>query len=220
MSERVAPATRQWLSKRQSATVEALVAAGMELLRERGYDGFGLRDVAARAGVTHTTVYSYFSSKDHLIAEAHWRALQAAPAPSPDLDAPLHERLATALRGASVAVAGEPRVAEGILAALMSRDPDIARIRDAVGAELTQRIARALGPDIDPRIADGTLLLFSGAMLQAGLGYFAFEEVVERLGAVASMWEAAVSDDERPARRSKGRPTRALRRTATSARRR
>jgi len=184
-----APATRQWLSERQSATVDLLVEAGLALLSEQGYNRLSLRDIATRAGVTHTTAYSYFSSKDHLIAEAQWRLLRDAPVPTPDPKAPMADRIVAALRSASVAVAGDPAVAHGILAALVSTDPDIARVRDAIGVELSKRIADALGPDVDPRVADGVMLMYSGAMLQAGLDYFAFEEVVDRIAAVASMWD-------------------------------
>lgn len=186
--EPAAPAPRQWLSKRQSATVDVLLRAGLDLLREQGYDALSLREVAARAGVTHTTAYSYFSSKDHLIAEAHWRLLRDAPAPKPDRKASIRDRVRMALRSASVAVANEPAVAHGILAAMVSRDPDIARVRDAIGAELTRRIDEALGPDRDPEVTNGVLLLFSGAMLQAGLGYFGFEDVADRVAAVAALW--------------------------------
>lgn len=185
--ESVSPAPRQWLSKRQSATVDVLLEAGLELLREQGYDDLSLRDVAARAGVTHTTAYSYFSSKDHLIAEIYWRLLRDAPVPEPDPKAPPDARLVTALRSASVAVANEPAVAHGILAAMVSRDPDIGRVRDAVGAELTRRITDALGPNVEPQVTATVLLLFSGAMLQAGLGYFAFEAVVDQIAAATAL---------------------------------
>jgi AcrR family transcriptional regulator len=191
LPEAPAPATRQWLSKRQSATVEFLLKAGLTVLRERGYDDLSLREVAARAGVTHTTAYSYFSSKDHLIAEMYWRRLRDTPVPAPDQSAPLADRLVAALESASVVVATEDTVARGILAALVSADPDTAQVRDRIGSELGRRITEALGSDVDPRVTEGVLLLFSGAMLQAGLGYFGFEEVVDRIRSVVSVWDPA-----------------------------
>ena len=72
---------RQWLSERQSATVASLLDAGLEEVREVGFDKLTIRSVAQRAGVTHTTAYSYFTSKAHLIAELHWRQTQAMPMP-------------------------------------------------------------------------------------------------------------------------------------------
>lgn len=184
-----APSTRQWLSKRQSATVDALLDAGLEALRENGFEAMSLRDVASRAGVTHTTAYTYFTSKEHLLAELNWRLLQAQPAPEPDPDASIADRLIEALRGPSTVLTDEPSMAAGLLLAMASSDPDIARIRDLIGTDLVERIVAALGADADERVADAALLLYSGAMLQAGLGYFTFDEVVERIGAIAEMWE-------------------------------
>ena len=178
------------LTKRQAATADDLLKAGLVALREQGYENVSLRDVAARAGVTHTTAYSYFSSKDHLIAEMYWRLLREAPVPDVDASASLADRVVTALGTASAAVAAEPMVARGILAALVSTDPDTMRVRDTIGAELANRIADALGPDTDPRVTDGVLLLFSGAMLQAGLGYFGFEDVADRIRSTVSLWDA------------------------------
>lgn len=190
-TEAPARSTRQWLSKRQAATVRALLEAGLEAIREVGYDALSLRDVATRAGVTHTTAYNYFTSKEHLVAEINWHALRELPTPEPDPSAPLADRLTEALRGASGVFSAEPAFAEAALAAMVAHDPDIDRIRDSIGAEIARRIRIAVGPDADPRVLDGVLLLFNGAMLQAGLGYFTFDEVVARIGAVAELWAGA-----------------------------
>lgn len=50
-----------------------LVAAG-GLASEGGYRAVTMRDVADRAGLGLATVYRYFASKDHLIAEVHTAA--------------------------------------------------------------------------------------------------------------------------------------------------
>lgn len=179
--------TRQVLSRRQVATVDALLAAGLDLVREVGFQALSLREIAARAGVTHTTAYHYFTSKEHLIAELDWRMLRALPTPSPDPALPLGTRLMESLRENSRRFMDEDRLAEAVLAALVAKDPEIQRIRDQMGAELLRRVRVAIGEDEDPRLADGALLLYCGAMLQAGLGYFTFDQVVERIGEVASL---------------------------------
>ena len=61
----------------------------------------------------------------------------------------------------------------------------------------------ALGPDADPRLLDAALLLYSGAMLQAGLGYFTFDQVVARMGPIVAMW----TTDESPRARRADRDT-------------
>jgi len=52
---------------RRETTRAAIVAAAEELLRERGYDGMTMREVAQRAGVSLGNAYYYFSSKEDLV---------------------------------------------------------------------------------------------------------------------------------------------------------
>jgi AcrR family transcriptional regulator len=63
----------------------ALVAAGLQVLEERGLEGVTLRETARRTGVSHAAPYHHFADKAHLI-EA--------------LAVESFERFATALRGA------------------------------------------------------------------------------------------------------------------------
>ena len=53
------------------------MAAALVELRVSGYDGLTVRNVARRAEVAPATAYSYFGSKDHLVAEVFWRRFQA-----------------------------------------------------------------------------------------------------------------------------------------------
>ncbi len=70
------PGTRGLLSAHprtpaQVARLERLRTATRELAREGGYAAVTMRAVARRADVGLATVYRYFSSKDHLIADVH-----------------------------------------------------------------------------------------------------------------------------------------------------
>lgn len=47
---------------------EALIAAGLEILSEYGLEGFSLRNVAKRIGVSHTAPYNHFADKQALLA--------------------------------------------------------------------------------------------------------------------------------------------------------
>ncbi len=58
------------LSPTQAATRARVIDAAVRLATERGYDGFTMRDVAARAGVSPATAYLYYSSKDALLVDA------------------------------------------------------------------------------------------------------------------------------------------------------
>jgi AcrR family transcriptional regulator len=59
------------LSPSQAERRQRLREAARELASEGGYAAVTIRSVAERAGVGLATVYRYFSSKDHLIAEVH-----------------------------------------------------------------------------------------------------------------------------------------------------
>lgn len=170
---------------RRAATVDALLAAGVDELRAVGYDSLTLRSVAARAGVTHTTAYEYFSTKAHLVAEVFVRRLADLPPPATDHRSPVAARVTEALAGPSFVLADDPAVASGALAALLDGNADVVRLRTSVGALLTERLDVALGPDTDPAIVEAMLLAFSGAMLQAGMGYFDYDGVVRRMARLA-----------------------------------
>jgi AcrR family transcriptional regulator len=184
-----APSTRQLLSKRQAATVDALLDAALEVIRESGYESLTIRNVASRAGVTHTTAYTYFASKEHLVAELNWRIVRSVPPPVVDDAEPLAMRLTNALRDTSAMYADEPALAKAILATMLSPDPEVQRIRTSIGNDIARRIQMAVGADADRRILDGALLVHTGAMLQAGLGYSTFDEVAARIGAIVELWD-------------------------------
>jgi AcrR family transcriptional regulator len=181
--------TRQWLSKRQSATVATLLGAGLDLLREVGYEQLTIRAVAGRAGVTHTTAYAYFSSKGHLVAEMLWRRLEALPAPVTEPSMSLPQKISEALRDPGLLLADEPALSQAALAALLTQDPDVSRLRDTIGTEIVRRIEHALDGAAEPDLTEALTLAFSGAMLQAGMGYFDFSGVVSRMSSVAELLE-------------------------------
>jgi len=179
--------TRQQLTQRQGATVDALVAAGARLLDEVGYDELTLRAVAAAAGVTHTTAYTYFSSKAHLVAELFWRRLCDLPDAEFAAGSTVADRITTAMRGPSLLLADQPALAHAALPALLTTDPDVDLLRTSVGALLTDRITAALKSDADGAIVETVLLVFSGAMVQAGMGYFDYDGVVRRVARTAAL---------------------------------
>ncbi|HVN49986.1 MAG TPA: helix-turn-helix domain-containing protein [Acidimicrobiales bacterium] len=51
-------------------TGRRLIAAAAEVFAERGYDGAGVQEIARRAGLTTGAIYSRFSGKAELLAEA------------------------------------------------------------------------------------------------------------------------------------------------------
>ena len=48
-----------------------MILKGLELLNEKGIDGFSLRKIASMCNVSHTAPYKHFKDKDHLIKEIY-----------------------------------------------------------------------------------------------------------------------------------------------------
>lgn len=172
-------------SDRQQATVDAVLDAALAHLRDRGADGLTVRAVAERAGVTHTTAYAYFTSRDHLVAELYWRQVRDEPAEPVDPDAAVGRRVAAALAGPGRVATADPALARAGQGALFSTEPAVAAVRDALGAHVVACIRRALGDDPDAMVVDSLSLAYTGAMLQAGMGYLRFADVVDKLAALA-----------------------------------
>ena len=169
-------AARGRLTERQAETVARLVSTARDVLREQGYEGLTVRNVAAAAGVAPATAYTYFASKDHLIAEVFWRDLATVP-PVERTDAPPTHRVTAALAPVSLLLVDEPTIAAAVTTAMLGSDPEVKRVRDRIGATLGARMTDALGDDADTDTVLALGLLFSGAMLQAGMGNLAYTDL-------------------------------------------
>jgi AcrR family transcriptional regulator len=172
-------------SERQQATIDALLDAALAHLRQRGEDGLTVRAVAERAGVTHTTAYAYFTSRDHLIASLFWRQVAGEPEAPVDPSASAGVRVAAALAGPGRTATADPALARAGLGALFADEPAVAAVRDELGAHVIERIRTALGDDASPATVEALAFAYSGAMLQASMGYLPFAEVVDRLATLA-----------------------------------
>jgi len=187
MSNQVAaePA-RRGLGGRQAERVGALVDATVAELRAHGYEGLTVRNAARRAGVAPATAYTYFGSKDHLIAEVFWRRLDGATAEPATGRTPL-ARVTATLRELALTIAEEPELAAASTTALLAADPDVRRLRNRVGTLMDGRLAAALGDDADPAVRRALNLALAGALLQAGMGYFSYTELADRMAEVATV---------------------------------
>jgi AcrR family transcriptional regulator len=67
---RAAPPAPESLSVRQRARRDRIVAAAIDEMIRYDYDSIQMKDVATSAGVALGTMYRYFTSKEHLFAEA------------------------------------------------------------------------------------------------------------------------------------------------------
>ncbi|MBV9321626.1 MAG: TetR family transcriptional regulator [Mycobacterium sp.] len=181
MSDPVArESTRRQLTAKQAETVERLGRAAIDVLTREGFSGLTIRMVAAEAGLGAATAYTYFSSKEHLVAEVFWRRLALNPAPANDSPDPV-VRVIAVLRHIALLVADEPELAGAVTNALLGSDPEVEQLRLRIGREIHQRLVTALGPDCHPEIAETLELIYAGALVRAGMGYASYTQIADRL---------------------------------------
>jgi AcrR family transcriptional regulator len=177
-------ATRRTLTTRQAATVDGLTEAAVAELRAVGYQGLTVRNVAKRAGVAPATAYTYFASKEHLVAEVYWRRFRDQPEPPTDGRSPA-ARAGTALASFALVVADETDLSAACTVAVLADDPDVRVLRERIGAELHRRLLVALGPDADPAQVATLQFAVSGALLQVGTGHLSYAELPGVLDSIA-----------------------------------
>ncbi len=170
-------ATRRRLTARQAEVVATLVQAAEDETEEVGYAGLTVRGVARRAGVAPATAYTYFSSKDHLLAEVLWRRTEALPPVEADPAVPVAERVERAVADMIPFAASSPALIDACTVAMISLHPDVGHLRDRIGAVTHRRLTAALGPDVDPRVVRVLEAAYSGALLTAGIGHMSFLDV-------------------------------------------
>lgn len=160
--------------------MERLGRASVELLARDGFAALTVRRVAAEAGVGAATAYTYFSSKEHLVAEVFWRRLAGSPHVDHESDDPV-ARVVDVLGHISLLVADEPEFAGAVTTALLGKDPDVEVLRLRIGRDIRDRLAGALGPQTDPDVIDTLEILYSGVLVRAGMGYVSYDEIARRL---------------------------------------
>ncbi len=173
--------TRRRLTERQAGTVRRLTDAAVAELRETGYDGLTVRNVARRAGVAPATAYTYFASKNHLITEVFWRRLSALPPVTEPGD------VGGVLRGIALLVSDEPELAAACTSAMLGGDPDVRELRVRIGLEIRARLQAALGEGADPRVVGALEIAYAGALVHAGMGYTSYARMADRLGETAEL---------------------------------
>jgi AcrR family transcriptional regulator len=167
------------------STTARLIGAAAEVFAERGYDGAGVAEIARRAGLTTGAIYSRFSGKAELLAEAV-RACSAD-----EFDQLFAEH---AFRGGAADILGtvgthlvtrapDPGHAlllEAFVAA--RRDPEVAAVLREHLAERASRMAALIDAskangEIDPAVDTAAVVHFAHAV---GLGFLLYEAIGAR----------------------------------------
>ena len=180
-------APRRHLSHRQARTVHRLTEAAVLELGDGGYGALSVRSVAKRAGVAPATAYTYFGSKEHLVAEVFWRRFEAQPARAADRRRSPAARATDVLLDFALVVADETELAAACTVALLADDPEVSELRLRIGGEMHRRLLAALGDDVDPLAVATLELATSGALLQVGTGHLGYDALPALLADVATI---------------------------------
>ena len=192
--ELMTESTRRRLTGRQADTVRRLTDAAVEEIRETGFDGLTVRNVARRAGVAPATAYTYFTSKNHLITEVFWRRLGALPPLEPAPGRP-RERVVAVLREIALLLSDEPELAAACTTAMLGSDPDVQELRLRIGRTIRRRLVAALSPGAEggplpgteARVINALEFAYAGALVHAGMGSTSYAEMADRLTEVAEL---------------------------------
>jgi AcrR family transcriptional regulator len=163
------------------------VEAAREEARELGYEKMSVRGAARRAGVAPATAYTYFASKDHLLAEVLWRRLEALPPASFESGQQVLDRVTAELGQLGTFMAADPEVAAACTVAFLGTGADVKVLRDRIGARIVARISEALGSNPDGAVLQTLSLAYIGAMLSAGMGHLTFAEIPDAMAAAAGL---------------------------------
>lgn len=191
-SQLTSESPRRGLNARQLETVEKLLVAGLEELRQVGHEALTIRTVAQRAGVSPATAYTYLASKHHLFAELFSRHLAVDDAEAVVGETVL-ERVQHVSRSVVARIVTEPELAAAVTPALLGSDPDVSRLRRRIGGQFVSRFEMALrdpeAPDdpVDAAVLEVLVLTFFGALLQAGMGEMTYDELADRLDSACAV---------------------------------
>ncbi|MEU8005160.1 TetR family transcriptional regulator [Catellatospora sp. NPDC049111] len=159
--------TNQPRRRDAAATREAILNSAIEAFTRAGYDGAGVREVAAAAGVTAMLVNRYFGSKEQLFAEAVDRSFTAPTVVGAD-PAELPAQLAAALVARTDPAAEQ--LSPFLLMLRSANNPRAAEImREAIGRHVGSRLTGQLtGPDSGER-AELVLSVIAGVWLMRSI---------------------------------------------------
>lgn len=182
------------LSESQRARRDRIIDAALQLSRRRAFDQIQMKDVAEASGVALGTIYQYFSSKDHLFAEAlvHWGGLLPHNVDRrPLAGGDPAQRLTEVLHRAVRAFQQQPNLAKLVTALAVSSDPfaveAIARLDRVTGEVFRGALIGLDDPTSESmvRIIDhvmaGVLRLWSAGRISIDEVYHSLDEMVALL---------------------------------------
>lgn len=168
---------RRRLSQKRVQTVNKLLDATIEELTTSGYEGFSVRSVAKRSGVAPATAYTYFASKEHLIAEVFWRRLDAQDFSTRDRRRSPATRATEAVMSFVSVVSEDAHLSSASTIALLSNEMEVSELRLKIGRELHRRLTDAVGDVLGREGIRALELVLGGALIEIGTGHLSYEEL-------------------------------------------
>ena len=127
-----------------------MLRVALELAGEGGYEGVQMREVAERADVALGTVYHYFTSKDHLLAESltEWiRGLEANVARNPARGDTTLERVLDLLRRVTRAMQSNQKVSAALIGGLVAEGEQVAACQQEMHETFSAMLGTAFPSD-------------------------------------------------------------------------
>jgi len=144
MKDRVKKAEGRRERKRRK-TREQILEAGLRLFVENGYDATTLDAIAAAAGISRRTFFSYFGSKEELLLARHDGGFLAALGPALRETCPGKTPLEAA-EACLLDLASRYEGSDAVTVHRLMRSTDALRIRkDALFVEIERELCRAMG---------------------------------------------------------------------------
>jgi TetR/AcrR family transcriptional regulator, cholesterol catabolism regulator len=177
--------TGRCLSEKQVVVVNRLIEAAVAEAGLRPYAQITVRTIAKRAGVSAATSYTYFSSKEHLLAAVLWQQIGLELCVE-EMAIAQSERMAEVTRPFQFNSLG-PSVAGACTIALTSDVPEARDIRERIFAEMRRRLERNVANTVDASAIDILQMVWIGAFLSAGLGHLAYTSITPIVTSAAAL---------------------------------
>ena len=157
--------TRRVLRSDGAATRRRIIDSAVELARDQPMAQLTMRDIAKAADVSAATAYTYFSSKEHVFAEAYLDGVETltdSVRARPPAGATAADRIAAVLQRAVKGAAATGDVVQATAIALASSDPAVAPLRPLADEAFEEWVTIALqGAEIADRSDTVKLLQLS-----------------------------------------------------------
>ncbi len=157
------------LDETQAARRERAVEAARSLAEAGGYAAVTMAAVADRAGISRATLYRYFASKDHLLAEvtSRWGAeIVAQLRGEPLRGRSAGARVARVFARVFAIAEAHPRLTEAAVTAALSAEPSAAAASSGNAGVVSEYLASALS-DVAPREREAVARVLAHVFLAA-----------------------------------------------------